>query len=258
MTGGDPLARTLELLEAGEAFCLATVLASPDPSTPPGRKVLVLRDGTVEGSLGTSDRDNRLRDLALEALARRRKGVAELEGGHRVFLDVLAGEARLLVCGAGHIAVPLAEFARRVGFAVTVLDDRPDFAHPDRFPGCSVLADGFVAALERMPLGPSTYVVVITRGHEHDAECLAQVLPKPTAYVGMIGSRRRVRMVLEMLGREGLPASRLEQVFAPIGVPLGAESPEEIALSIAAELACVRRRGPAQARRLRGAAGEAS
>jgi len=247
----DPLDRARELLEAGDAFCLATVLASPDPALPAGRKALVLGDGTVEGSLGTAAADAEFRDLALAALARRRKGTVELAGGLRLFLDVLAGEAALLVCGAGHIAVPLATFARRVGFAVTVLDDRPDFARPDRFPGCTVLAEDFVAALRRLPLGDSTYVVVITRGHEHDAECLAEVLPKPTAYVGLIGSRRRVRFVLEMLGKQGVPSPRLDQVFTPIGVPLGAESPEEIALSIAAELVCVRRKGPGQARALR-------
>lgn len=254
-TGSDLLTRTLELLEAGEAFCLATVLASADPAVPPGRKVIVVGDGRAEGELGDPEADRALHRLALEALRRRHRETVELRPGLRVFLDVLAAEAELLVCGAGHIAVPLAEFARRVGFSVTVLDDRPDFARADRFPGCTVLAEDFVTALRRLPLGPNTSVVVITRGHEHDAECLAEVLPKPTAYVGLIGSRRRVRFVLEMLEREGVPGPRLREVFSPIGVPLGAESPEEISLSIAAELVCVRRKGPEQARALRGAVG---
>ncbi|MEW6486755.1 MAG: XdhC/CoxI family protein [Thermodesulfobacteriota bacterium] len=252
----DLLDRARELLASRDAFCLVTVLASPDPALPPGRKAIVRRDGTLEGTLGDAGRDRELREAAVEAIARRRKGTAELGGGLRVFLDVLAAEAELVVCGAGHIAVPLATFARSLGFSVTVLDDRPDFARPDRFPGCTVLAADFAEALQRMPLGGSTYVVVITRGHEHDAECLAEVLRKPTAYAGMIGSRRRVRFVLEMLGREGVPASRLEEVFTPIGVPIGAESPEEIALSIAAELVCVRRKGPGRARALREASQE--
>lgn len=252
----DLLHRVTELLAGRDAFCLATVLASPDPAVPAGRKALVLRDGTVEETLGDAGRDRELREAAVEAIARRRKGTAELGGGLRVFLDVLAAQAELLVCGAGHIAVPLAAFARGVGFSVTVLDDRPDFARPDRFPGCTVLAEDFGEALRRLPLGESTYAVVITRGHEHDVECLTEVLRKPTAYAGMIGSRRRVHFVLEMLGREGIPASRLEKVFTPIGVPIGAESPEEIALSIAAELVCVRRKGPGQARALREASQE--
>ncbi len=255
MLTADPWDRARELLEAGEPCCLGTVVAAPDGAVPVGHKVLVRRDGTVEGSLGSGAADQALVRLAREALARTRKGIVEPVPGLTVFLDVLAGEAELLICGAGHIAVPLAEFARRVGFAVTVLDDRPDFAHPSRFPGCTVLAEEFTAALGRLPLGPTTYAVVITRGHEHDAECLAAILAKPTAYVGLIGSRRRVRFVLAMLEEEGLPAAGLAQVFTPIGVPLGAESPEEIALSIAAELVCVRRQGPAPAQALRAAAG---
>ncbi|MDW7710347.1 MAG: XdhC/CoxI family protein [Deferrisomatales bacterium] len=253
--GDGPRPRIRELLEAGEAFCLATVVASRDPAVRVGARAVVRGDGTAEGELGDEGVGREVHRLAREALGRRRRGLVEPRPGLQVFLDVMAPEAELLVCGAGHIAVPLAAFARQLGFAVTVLDDRADFARPDRFPGCEVVAEDFVGALRRLPLGPDTYVVVITRGHEHDAECLAEVLPKPTAYVGLIGSRRRVAFVLEMLGREGVPAERLTEVFTPIGVPLGAESPEEIALSIASELVCVRRKGPEQARALRDAAG---
>ncbi|MHB8765914.1 MAG: XdhC family protein, partial [Deferrisomatales bacterium] len=217
----------------------------------------VRRGGAAEGSLGRPELDRAAADAALGALGARRRAVAELAGGVGVFLDPLEGEARVVICGAGHIAVPLARLCRDAGFAVTVLDDRPDFANEARFPGCRVLAEPFVPALAGLDLGPSTYAVVITRGHEHDAECLAQVLRRETAYVGLIGSRRRVRFVLEMLGREGIARERLEQVFTPIGLPIGAESPDEIALSIAAELVCVRRKGAAQARALRAAAGGA-
>ena len=110
-------------------------------------------------------------------------------------------------------------------------------------------------ALRDFPMSLSTYVVVITRGHEHDAECLLEILRKDTAYIGLIGSRRRVRFVLEMLEKKGIPKKRLQEVFTPIGTPIGAETPEEIALSIAAELVCVRRKGPHQARLLRAAVG---
>jgi len=98
-------------------------------------------------------------------------------------------------------------------------------------------------------------VVVITRGHEHDVDCLLEILKKDTAYIGLIGSRRRVRFVLEMLEAKGISKKRLQEVFTPIGTPIGAESPEEIAISIIAELVCVRRKGPHQARALRTAVG---
>lgn len=241
-----------ELLRAGETFCLATVVASTDPAVPAGRKALVRRDGALEGSLGSPDLDGALVARAAGALRRRHRATADLRPGVTAFLDVLEGEARLLVCGAGHIALSLARFAREVGFGVTVLDDRPDFASRARFPNCEVLCEDFSGALSGLPLGPAWYVVVVTRGHAHDTECLAEILPRETAYVGLIGSRRRVRFVKDDLARAGVPAERLDDLFTPIGLPLGGEAPEEIALAIAAELVAVRRLGADAARTLRG------
>jgi xanthine dehydrogenase accessory factor len=245
------VARVNELLERGETFCLVTVAASSNPDIPTGRKAIVLNDGSIEGGIGSEQLDSTLLVLALKALREKRRRTVEVENQVRAFLDVLAGEAKLLVCGAGHIALALARFARGVGFRVIVLDDRSDFAHSSRFPDCEVIAEEFITALRKMALSSSTYVVVIRRGHEHDAECLAEILRKETAYVGLIGSSRRVRYVLEMLGREGIPNESLAEVFTPIGFPIGAESPAEIALSIVAEMVCVRRKGRAQARALR-------
>jgi len=251
----DVMTRVVELMQSGETFCLATVVESADSNIPLGRKAIVLKDGSILGEL-ESDRINAtLRDVALNATRENKRRMDEIGSGIKVFLDVLADETRLLVCGAGHIAIPLARFAGGVGFRVTVLDDREDFAHPSRFPDCDVIAEDFIPALRDMPLGKSTYVVVITRGHEHDVDCLVEILQKDTSYVGLIGSRRRVLIVLQALEREGISKARLKQVFTPIGLPTGAESPEEIALSIMAELVCVRRKGPAQARSIRAAVG---
>lgn len=251
----DVMTRVLELMQSGERFCLVTVVASADSSHPPGRKTIVLMDGSILGEL-ESDRINaRIRDAAQAAIRDNKKRMVEVDSGIKVFLDVLADETRLLVCGAGHIAIPLARFAGGVGFRVTVLDDREDFAQSSRFPDCEVIAEDFIPALQDMPLGQSTYVVVITRGHEHDVDCLVEILQKETAYVGLIGSRRRVSIVLQTLERQGISKARLKQVFTPIGLPIGAESPEEIALSIMSELVCVRRKGPAQARSIRAAVG---
>lgn len=245
------LYRILELINEGEPFCIATVIASGRAELPAGTKALVRLDGTVEAPGWPSPPGPELRAAALKALAEKKSGVLETSEGLAVFLDAVSPEPELLVCGAGHIAVPLARFARETGFSVTVLDDRPDFANQARFPGCRVLAEPFVPALRGLRLGPSSYAVVITRGHEHDSECLEEILRKKTAYAGLIGSRRRGRLVLETLGGKGIAAERLGEVFTPIGVPIGAESPEEIALAIAAELVAVRRGGAAAARALR-------
>jgi xanthine dehydrogenase accessory factor len=251
----DIVSRIVILLEEEKAFCIATVVESGDKDVVVGAKVIVLGNGTIEGSLGSETLDQALSDLSPTLFKEHKSRTITIDERVRVFINILSSEAKLLVCGGGHIAIPLAQFARRVGFRVTVLDDRPDFAHPSRFPDCQVVAKEFAEALQEMSLGPSVYVVVITRGHEHDVDCLAEILKKETAYVGLIGSRRRVQIVLEVLANGGAPRERLENVFTPIGIPIGAESPEEIALSIVSELVCVRRKGPAQARDLRAAVG---
>ena len=249
------IGRLNQLMEKGEPICLVTVIASKNPRIAVGGKAIVVGDGSMEGNLGTGQSDLRLRDLALTSLNEKKSQAIDMEDGVRVFFDVLSSENRLLVCGAGHIAVPLARFTREVGFKVSVLDDRADFANSTRFPDCDVITEEFSIALRDFPITLSTYVVVITRGHEHDADCLLEILKKDTAYIGLIGSRRRVRFVLEMLEKKGIPKNRLQEVFTPIGTPIGAEAPDEIALSIAAELVCVRRKGPHQARLLRAAVG---
>ena len=251
----DTHVRIVELLEKEKSFCLATVLASSSADVRPGRKAIFFDDGALEGSLGSTQLDSSLAGLAQKAFRENKSQVADMEGGIKVFLNILSADAQLILCGAGHIAIPLSGFAQQLGFRVTVIDDRSDFASSERFPNCNVIAEDFTTALRDCRFNPTTYVVVITRGHEHDVDCLIEILEKKTAYIGLIGSRRRVRFVLEMLEEKGFSRARLKDVFTPIGLPIGAESPEEIALSIASELVCVRRKGPAQARALRNAVG---
>ncbi len=251
----DITARVNQLIQKGETFCLATVITSDSADIPAGRKAIVPEKGPLEGEIGDGQLDLTVRNLALEAINEKKRGLVEIKPGVHVFFDLISPELKLIVCGAGHIAIPLSRFAREVGFRVTVLDDREDFAHAARFPGCDVIAADFAVTLRDLNLNHSTFVVVITRGHEHDADCLWEILKKETAYIGLIGSRRRVRFVLEMLEKQGIAKERLQEVFTPIGTPIGAESPEEIALSIIAELVCIRRKGSQQARALRAAAG---
>ena len=249
------IAKVNKLLERGEIFCLATVVKSDDADVPAGNKAIVYGDGSLEGSLGSHDLDQAICEQALAAFGENQNRVLEVDNGIRVFFNVLSAEARLLICGAGHIAIPLARFAGEVGFSVTVIDDRSDFAHPSRFPGCTTIAENFTIALRDLQLGPTTFVVIITRGHEHDVDCLMEILNRDTAYVGLIGSRRRVSFVLQWLEEKGFTRQRLKSVFTPIGIPIGAESPSEIALSIVSELVCVRRKGSGQARTLRSSLG---
>lgn len=162
---------------------------------------------------------------------------------------------QLIVLGGGHIAVPLAEMASKTGFIVTVVDDRPSFACPKRFPTARyALCQSFEGCLDQLNLGAHSYVVIITRGHRHDLTCLRQALGHNLAYTGMIGSRRRVGGVRNLLLSEGFDQRALDRVNAPIGLDIGAITPEEIAVSILAQIIKAKRQGastPAAARQRR-------
>lgn len=203
-----------------------------------------------------------LGELEAQALADARTALAErthrqltyaTEAGIvRVFADIQAPPPQLIIVGAGHIAVPLARMAKINDFQVVVLDDRPQYAHPNRFPDADqVVAGPFreeLAALRngRAAFDPNTYIVLVTRGHQHDVECLLEVLDDPVAYIGMIGSRRRIRAVFELLEREqGVPAHKFDRIYAPVGIDIGAQTPAEIATCIMAEIINVLRGGPA-------------
>lgn len=239
----------LAALERGPALAVVTAIDGPAA----GRRLLLDEAGTRRGSLG----DPALDDAAL-AHARRALetgGTATVTvrlptGVVRLFAEAHRPPDELLVVGAGHIAVPLAEMGVRLGFRVTVLDDREEFATPDRFPDAArVLRTDFTDPFREVEIGAWTHIVLVTRAHKYDFDCLRRLvaLDVTPAYVGMIGSRRRVRAAFQALLDAGVPRDRLSAVRAPVGLDLGAETPEEIAVSVAAELILLRRRG-AQAR----------
>lgn len=157
-------------------------------------------------------------------------------------------EERLIVLGGGHVALPVVEFAAKIGFSVVVVDDRLSFANTERFPWAKeVICDSFEHALDNLKLKESDYVVIITRGHRYDATCLKQICSgSEPSYVGMIGSKRRTAIVKETLVEEGIDRERLNRVHTPIGLSIGAITPEEIAISIMAELIAHKRIGKAE------------
>jgi len=163
-------------------------------------------------------------------------------GGKIYLIEPYFPEPRLVILGGGHIAKPLAEFGSRVGFAVTVVDDRPSFANKARFPKAeNVICESFQKCFTQLRLNMSCFVVIVTRGHRHDLDCLRNALEHDLAYVGMIGSRRRVESIREQLLGEGIAREKLDSVNAPIGLDIGAVTPEEIAISIIAQVISVRR-----------------
>jgi xanthine dehydrogenase accessory factor len=245
---------TRELLAAIDdkrMLVLATVVrASREAGGPElARKLLVDEDQRVTGSLGDTDLDQRVVADALRAMDERKSHVASYDGASaadavEVFLEVVEPQPTLLVIGAGHIAVPIARMGKMLSFEVVVLDDREKFANRERFPDADqVIAADFGPTLAGMKITRAHYIVIITRGHQYDEESLMEVADSPAAYIGMIGSRRRVQAVRDNLAGIGFDPSKLDRVRAPIGLEIGAETPEEIGVSIIAEIISVRRGG---------------
>lgn len=176
-------------------------------------------------------------------------------GQPQTFTRTIEPVPTLLIAGAGHVGVALADIAARSGFDVVLIDDRADLASTSRFPTAKQIIVGEVETeLARFSITPHTYVVIVTRGHRHDGRALAAVVGSPARYVGLIGSKRKIVTIFEDLHRSGVPRKQLERVHAPIGLDISAVTPGEIAVSIAAELIAVRRRrgepSPAESMRI--------
>lgn len=167
------------------------------------------------------------------------------------FVDILGQAPDLVIAGAGHIARPLCEMAALCGYRVTVIDDRSEYARGEFFPRAHrVVCQDFAHAFRDYPWGQLSHAVLVTRGHKHDEECLRQLIGMDLGYVGMIGSRRRTRAVLDELAAEGVSAEWLQRIYAPIGVDIGAQTPEEISVAILGEMIKIRRGGKARSMRL--------
>lgn len=232
-----------QIVERRERFALATVVEAGKRELL-GQKLLVAESGTF-GALKGTQLGARIKSLAEEALKKEDVCLFEIAddvGAQSILVECFHPVARLLVLGGGHIARPLVKIASLLNYEITVIDDRPAFANSERFSEAKeVICDDFVRALKHQRIDPGTSVVIVTRGHKHDLDCLKHVLQYEPGYVGMIGSRRRIKLVKEHLIESGYPRDRVDRVYMPIGLDIGAETPEEIAVSIAAQLVEVRR-----------------
>lgn len=220
-----------------------------------GAKLLVLDDGTVEGTLGESFLDERFTAEAREAMTRGASRTMLLEGV-RAFVEVFAPPALLLVVGAGHVAMPLTALARVLGYRTVVLDGRPRFATPERFPDVDELRVGVPSEMVReYALTRATALVLVAHDYKYDLPVLRHALDTEAGYIGMLGSSRRGATILKFLAEDGVPTEQLARVRVPIGLDLGARSAPEIALAILAEIQAVRGGGsglPMSVKKVRG------
>jgi xanthine dehydrogenase accessory factor len=215
-----------------------------------GGRFLVTAEGSVIGDASWLPRVSGV-DVTRWAGVRRPSLVtlADCEGRPTVFLEPVEAEALLVLFGAGHISTFVAPLARMVGFRVCVVDDREEFANPRRFPAADQLLVCSVAeAFQRVVVAPATYIAIVTRGHAHDREALRAALATRPAYIGMIGSRRKRGLIYGSLMEEGVAVEELRRVHSPIGISIGAETPDEIAVSIVAELIQIRAQAHADRR----------
>jgi xanthine dehydrogenase accessory factor len=264
-----------EVLEAavraearGERAALVTVV-STEGSTPQkaGARMLVYADGGIVGTIGGGCLEAEMTWRAREAIEGRRPKLVSYDltpdqagedglvcgGRMQVFIEPIEGTPVLCLFGAGHVAQPLARMAKACGFRVEVADDRVKFANAERFPDADLLVvEGFSAAAEKMTLGPNSFAIVVTRGHRGDAEALQAALGRGLRFVGLLGSRPKVVHIFAELRERGVSREALATVHAPLGLEIGAQTPDEIAVSILAEMIAVRRgTDPSQARSMK-------
>jgi xanthine dehydrogenase accessory factor len=243
----------VRIADEGAPAVLATVVeVEGDGRVAPGSKCLI-RDGRVRSeNIGepraidaiVRESEARLRDEKSQLVSLTVPNSAERLA---VFFEVMPAPAKLIVVGAGHIALPLVKIAKVLDFHVTVIDDRLLFANRERFPDAdAVLVGDMAQMLKEMTITPSYYIVLITRGHMYDEPCLREIVHSQAKYIGMIGSRRRLKACFQRFrDEEKIAEEVLARVYAPIGLDIATETPAEIALSILAEIVKVRRGGKA-------------
>lgn len=216
----------------GGRAAVVTRLDPPDE----GARLAVLDDGTASGGLGEAFLSRRFADEARQAMAAGTSRTVTLEGV-RAFIEVFAPPAILAIVGAGHVAMPLVTLGRLLGFSTIVIDGRPRFATRERFPEADELRVGIPSELVReVPLIASTALVLVAHDYKYDVPVLRHALATPVGYVGLLGSTRRGRAILDLLREDGAGADALARVRVPIGLDLGARTAPEIALAIMAEI----------------------
>jgi len=247
-----------ELEEQNEAGAICTVVRSKG-STPrhTSSKMLVYRDGTFTGTVGGGELESRVIREALEAIHTRQPKYLEYQmadpkrgdpgvcGGQvEVYVEPILPKPTLVVIGSGHVGKAVAFLAKWLGFRVVVNDDRPEFCNEEAVPGADQYIPTTIADLpEHLKITPWTYLVLTTRGVNVDVPGLPALLDSPAGYIGVIGSKRRWSTTRGQLQAQGVPVEKIDRVRSPIGLELNAETPEEIAVSILAEIIMLRQGG---------------
>ncbi len=246
----DFLTKALEAGKKGQNYALATIIEATIKGTPrkSGAKMLVLEDGSLFGSIGGGRNEFAAQKECRKAIKSGKpktvvydyfghKGQSICGGQIKVFIEPFTGQKNFIICGAGHIALPLSIIGKMLNYHVTVLDNRRNFANKNRFPHVDkILCGNYAQKLAKLPLTQNTYIMIVTQGNEYDFACLKTVVTSKASYIGVISSKTKRIKFLDQLRKSGISSKYLNKINIPAGLDIGAQTPEEIALSISAEL----------------------
>ena len=240
----------LEAIKKGQSCAFATIIESTPKGTPrkAGAKMVVLEDGSIFGTIGGGRNEKAAQAECLKAIKTGKsaiitynyfghKGQSICGGQTKVLIEPFLGKKHFVICGAGHIALPLSAMAKMLGFKVTILDDRKSFANKKRFPHVDgIILGNHAQKLKSLKINNFSYIVIVTQGNEYDYQCLEVALKTGAAYIGVISSEAKRVKFFRRLREKGLSEKVLARVHAPTGLKIGAQTPEEIAVSILAEI----------------------
>ena len=253
----DIFEEIVRLRREGGKAALATVVKWLG-STPrrDNAKMLILEDGSTMGSIGGGSTEAEVVEEARRVLETEKASLTKFTltqeeaardglicgGTVEVFVEPILPDPSLLLMGGGHLAQAIAEAAQRVSFKVSVVDDRASFANRERFPGVEeTIVASFEESLDSIDVTENTFILIVTRGHGYDQVVLEKAIQTPARYIGLVGSRRKIRIILKNLLDKGIPPKTFSNLYAPIGLEIGSETPQEIAVSVIAELISLRK-----------------
>jgi xanthine dehydrogenase accessory factor len=251
------LYKALKASQKGQNYAFATIIEATLKGTPRkmGAKMIVLDDGSSSGSIGGGRNEKAAIAECLKAIKSQkpvtvtynyfgREGESVCGGQMKVFIEPFAAKDHLIICGAGHIALPLSAAAKILGFKVTIIDDRRQFANKIRFPHVDkIIVGNHAGELAKVVLESNTYVTIVTQGNEYDFECLKAVIKSPAAYIGVISSKPKKVKFWGRLKSAGIEEKYLKHAHIPMGIDIGAQTPQEIAVSIMAEIVAIKNKG---------------
>ncbi len=250
------LSKALEAAQKRQNYAFATIIEATPKGTPrkAGAKMIVFEDGSIGGTIGGGRNEKAAIAECLKAITSGkpttvtynyfgRQGESVCGGQMKVFIEPFVPKFHLLICGAGHIALPLSAIGKMLGFKVTIIDNRKEFANKKRFPHVDhIIVGNHAQELAKIPIHSNTYIAIVTQGNEFDFECLKAVIKSSAGYIGVISSKSKRVKFFGRLKEAGMEEKYLKNIKIPMGLDIGAQTPAEIAISIAAEIVAVKDR----------------